>query len=415
MKTSSRKILVIGLLFLFLGASATLCVSAIGPWSDNFDTYTNGQLLDGTSDDGGWRGWANNPLAFGTVTTAKYRSAPHGLDIKAASDLVHFYNDTEGKWVYTAWIFIPTGQSGGTYGGTYFIMQDVYTSGGSDTHWAVQLQFDNINNVVESEFDAGFTPPLIYNQWKQIRIVADFDTDWLEIYYDNQLLIEKPWTSGVNNGGDGVRCLATVDLFADSSTTVYYDDLSWLPYSEELECSAGGPYTGEVGEAVSFGGTATGGTSPYTWAWTFGDGGTGTGQTPTHTYTAPGVYNVTLTVTDSLSATASDETTATITESTVPVIEIGTITGGLFKVKAIIKNTGDAAATDVDWKIQLTGGLIILGKESTGTIPTLNASGEVTVSSKLIVGFGKTVVKVTADTATKSQNATVLLVFIKTA
>jgi hypothetical protein len=97
----------------------------------------------------------------------------------------------------------------------------------------------------------------------------------------------------------------------------------------------------------------------------------------------------------------------------VPVIEIGNITGGLFKVNAVIKNTGDAAATDVQWSIKLTGGLIILGKESTGTIPTIAAGATADISSKLILGLGKTVMTVTADTATKSQNATVLLVFIK--
>jgi hypothetical protein len=97
----------------------------------------------------------------------------------------------------------------------------------------------------------------------------------------------------------------------------------------------------------------------------------------------------------------------------VPVIEIGNITGGLFKVNAVIKNTGDAAATNVQWSIKLTGGLIILGKESTGTIPTIAAGATVDISSKLILGFGKTVMTVTADTATTSHNATVLIVFIK--
>jgi hypothetical protein len=102
-----------------------------------------------------------------------------------------------------------------------------------------------------------------------------------------------------------------------------------------------------------------------------------------------------------------------ITSLPTPNIEIQAITGGLLKVKATIKNTGAGAATNVSWKIQLTGGLIILGKESTGKIPTINASATATVTSKLILGFGKTVIKVTADTATKSVNATVLLVFIK--
>ncbi|HWR64284.1 MAG TPA: hypothetical protein VN365_07780 [Candidatus Thermoplasmatota archaeon] len=96
-----------------------------------------------------------------------------------------------------------------------------------------------------------------------------------------------------------------------------------------------------------------------------------------------------------------------------PAIEIGNITGGLFKVNAVIKNTGGAAATNVQWSIKLTGGLIILGKESSGTIPTIEAGATADISSKLILGLGKTVMTVTADTATKSQNATVLFVFIK--
>ncbi|PNX52295.1 MAG: hypothetical protein BV458_10310 [Thermoplasmata archaeon M9B2D] len=99
--------------------------------------------------------------------------------------------------------------------------------------------------------------------------------------------------------------------------------------------------------------------------------------------------------------------------TTSPVIEIGDITGGLFKVNAVVRNAGDAAATNVEWSITLTGGFIFLGKESTGTIPTIAADATADISSKVIIGFGTTVVTVTADTATKSQNATVLLVFIK--
>ncbi len=94
-------------------------------------------------------------------------------------------------------------------------------------------------------------------------------------------------------------------------------------------------------------------------------------------------------------------------------VEIGDITGGLFKVNAVIKNTGDTAVTNIQWSIKLTGGLIILGKESTGTIPTIEAGATADISSKLILGVGKTVLTVTADTASKSMNATVLFVFIK--
>lgn len=58
----------------------------------------------------------------------------------------------------------------------------------------------------------------------------------------------------------------------------------------------GVPTSGTVPLAVAFTDLSTG--SPTAWAWTFGDGGTSTQQHPTHTYAAPGLYSVTLTVTN---------------------------------------------------------------------------------------------------------------------
>jgi len=95
-------------------------------------------------------------------------------------------------------------------------------------------------------------------------------------------------------------------------------------------------------------------------------------------------------------------------------LQIETITGGLFKVKAVIKNDGSAAETNVPWWINLSGGIILLGKTTKGTIATIPAGDSVTISSGIIIGFGKTVVTVTADAATKSQNALLLLFFINT-
>jgi hypothetical protein len=394
-KNYKRKMLVIGVLFLFLGASATLCVSAVGPWSDNFDSYTDGQLLDGTSDDGGWQGWASNPGAYGTVTSDESHSSPYSVAIADASDCVHLYGDTTGEWNFIAWQFIPIGQSGGTYGGTFFIMNDVYTNGGADTHWAVQIQFDNVNNVLYPQFETEYpVMPIIYGQWVQIRVHINFDTDWFQFYYNEQLLYEKAWTNGVQGLDDGTLCFAALDLFADGSTVVYYDDLSWLPATEELTCSAGGPYNGEINEVLSFTGFATGGTEPYTWAWDFGDGATAAVQNPTHAYTAPGTYNVTLTVTDAADATVTDTTTATIIAPQ-PVLEIGAITGG-FGIKSSVKNTGEGAATNVDWTITLDGKLVFLGKSSTGTIATLAPAGSEAIKAGFILGFGKTNIVVSA-------------------
>src|SRR6185312_8448140 len=46
--------------------------------------------------------------------------------------------------------------------------------------------------------------------------------------------------------------------------------------------------------------------------WDFGDGANGAGSSPSHVYSAPGIYTVTLTVTDPFSASGIAQTTATI-------------------------------------------------------------------------------------------------------
>ncbi len=54
------------------------------------------------------------------------------------------------------------------------------------------------------------------------------------------------------------------------------------------------------GTAVTFTSTSVSGVpGPVTCTWNFGDGSAGSGSTATHTYTAPGTYNVTLSVTNS--------------------------------------------------------------------------------------------------------------------
>ncbi len=89
--------------------------------------------------------------------------------------------------------------------------------------------------------------------------------------------------------------------------------------------SAGGPYTGVVGTAVSFSGSASTAPSGQTlsYAWNFGDSSTGTGVSPTHSYTAVGSYTVTLTVTASGGGTATSTATVTIAAVPVPVASAG--------------------------------------------------------------------------------------------
>ena len=68
-----------------------------------------------------------------------------------------------------------------------------------------------------------------------------------------------------------------------------------------------------VGQTVSFTGSASGGTSPYSYAWNFGDSAAGSGSSASHVYQAAGAYTVVLTVTDAKGLVANANSTVTVT------------------------------------------------------------------------------------------------------
>jgi len=151
-----------------------------------------------------------------------------------------------------------------------------------------------------------------------------------------------------------------------------------------------------------------------TWVGPYNSGVAGTAK---HTYTSVGNFSVTVKAKDINGSESgwSDPHIIVISEGA-PILAIQPLKGGLFKIKTSIKNTGSLAANNVQWGISLTGGALF-GKNSSGTITSIAAGGESSISSKFIFGFGKTVVKVTAmvpeSSDTVEQNGTILLFFIK--
>jgi PKD repeat protein len=78
------------------------------------------------------------------------------------------------------------------------------------------------------------------------------------------------------------------------------------PLSANADGNDLGGYETIVNEEIQLYGIASGGTQPYTYEWDLGDGTTVNEQNPVHVYSTKGVYTATLTVTDSVGATASD-------------------------------------------------------------------------------------------------------------
>jgi len=142
--------------------------------------------------------------------------------------------------------------------------------------------------------------------------------------------------------------------------------------------------------------------------------GSGNPANAIHQWAAAGTYDVKAKAKDIAGGESDWSPKHTIT-IVAPSLEIGNITSGLFKIKVVIKNISPGDIEQVKWSIKLIGGAFI-GKDTSGTLTSILAGNQSTVSSKLILGFGKTTISVSAScidaSATKDQNATILLFFI---
>lgn len=191
---------------------------ALADWSEDFDSYAPGSGLHGQ---GGWHGWDNDPAFNAYITDVQALSPPHSVNITGSADMVHeFTGYSAGVWTFTAWQYVPTDFSGTSY----FILLNTYVNGGPN-NWSCEVQFSSAG-YIESDFD-GAQLPLITGRWVEIRLEIDLDNDVQEFYYDGVLLYSKSWMEGVSGGG--AANIAAVDLFANSATPVYYDDLSLVP------------------------------------------------------------------------------------------------------------------------------------------------------------------------------------------
>lgn len=204
---------------------------ARGQWEDDFEAYVPGQSLHGF---GGWQGWDNNPLLAGIVTGEQAFHGLQSVEVSGPVDMVRpFAGVTTGRWQFRIAQFIPSDYvAGGTPPqlGTYFILLNAYEDGGP-YNWSVQFGFNSTDGQIHC--DCGGTTtilrPYVTDRWVPIEVVIDLDLDAAEVFYDNRLLGNYPWTGGIFGEGGGALNVAAVDLYANGSSSVFYDYGSLLP------------------------------------------------------------------------------------------------------------------------------------------------------------------------------------------
>jgi len=241
MKNILGKTWLIGIVILFVGASVLPSINAevktkeivptMADWSDNFDSYENGQYLDGDPEDGGWHGWDGVLEAGAYVVDDENLSTPHSVELMDVEDLVHEFEGIDsGQWTFTTWQYIPSD----IMGIPYFIMLCIYNDLGP-YHWSLQIAFDSNTDEVISEPELAILP-LIYDEWVEIRVEIDLDADLQTVYYDGELLTEKIWSDGVSSPG-GITEIQCVDLWSSGASEHYYDDFSLaVPTEPNLDC-----------------------------------------------------------------------------------------------------------------------------------------------------------------------------------
>lgn len=90
--------------------------------------------------------------------------------------------------------------------------------------------------------------------------------------------------------------------------------------------AAATPTATDVGRAISFASTTSGGTTPFALLWAFGDGSASAAANPSHTYATAGVYSVQVTATDAAGGSATATVSVTVAAAPTAVASASTNT-----------------------------------------------------------------------------------------
>ena len=111
------------------------------------------------------------------------------------------------------------------------ILLNTYDDGGPYNS-SVKMQADSDDGLLKVFHGDGMNTinvPYPTDRWVKIQVIIDLEDDWTRIYYDDDLTAEYEWTGGIFGDGGGALSVAAVDLYANGSSSVYYDDLELEP------------------------------------------------------------------------------------------------------------------------------------------------------------------------------------------
>jgi len=184
----------------------------------------------------------------------------------------------------------------------------------------------------------------------------------------------------------------------------------------EIPPAPDGPSNGTTHVEYSFTATTTdpqGDSIFYLLSWGDGTNSSWLGPYPSgstvnasHSWATVGNYSITVKAKDTSGLESDWSPAHTIAIIEAPILKIQNFTGGLLKAKTSIKNIGNAPAINIHWTFG----------NANGTILSLAPGEQRKITTGIMIGFGKQVLKATATCAessdSKEQNVFVLFIFI---
>ncbi|MCK5051406.1 MAG: T9SS type A sorting domain-containing protein [Candidatus Cloacimonetes bacterium] len=200
---------------------------------ENFDSFNVGDYIAVVGEN--WTTWSNAPggAEDALVTDVQAASPENSVVVEENQDLVLIMEDyTTGIYQFNMKMYVPTGYCG------YFNLQKTSTPG---EEWAFQIYYQTDGTALADAGGAGaVTHAFNHDEWMDLKVVVDLDSDWATYYFNDVEMIGYQWTLGCF-GTPGLLQFGGVNIWggANSTTTdtpmFYMDDVVIsIPETREL-------------------------------------------------------------------------------------------------------------------------------------------------------------------------------------
>jgi len=382
-----------------IAKGATAC-----PANANFVPYQK-NLLAGV--------WYDNSAASPAAATGAQIA---NIAIAAAQ---HFGNTTAASNRYSYYIILsPHGTNPDSYQGNYCAYHDSTTGMGINSPYG-EIAYSN--QPYNTDSGAGCGVGFVNNPGTLDGYTMTLGHEWHEMMSDTFFAngsnaygwYSTTWTAdGINYGGEnsdecawiapgragGAQNIAfATGTFAEQAS--WSNDTQSCAISHQIVAHGGGT------PAASFSSSTSGLTASFvdtstdnggqigSHSWTFGDGANSTAANPSHTYAAAGTYNVTETVTDSVSGKTSSATKAvSVSSATGSAKNIVAANSSLcLNVTNNSQGTGVVQSTcgttgNLEWKLVAVGSYYHIVAQGSGLC--LNVPGSSTTAGTQLIQWG---------------------------